>query len=182
MAQHPHAQETLYHEISGANLDLPDINSEAAVQEYRQSNGERHHARLATQLDALPYLRAVINESLRMRPTSTPLPRVTPKGKPVSVAGINDIPPGTRINTFQWFIHRDETKWDRPNEWEPERWLKKDAKADFSSTKAKDDHGILWPFASGPRVCVGNNLTYYSKSINPHISEHLMSPPPLLPL
>ncbi len=114
----------------------------------------------STELDSLPYLRAVIDESLRMRPTSTPLPRITPSDRTVSVAGIDNIPPGTRINTFQWFVHRDPSKWDRVDEWCPYRWL---GRGEGVGKLARED--VLWAFASGPRICLGNNLTYYSMFI-----------------
>ena len=110
-------------------------------------------------LDSLPYLRAVINESLRMRPNSTPLPRITPTDKVVSVAGVNGIPPRTRINAFQWFVHRDPKKWHHADTWDPERWLEGEKKSDKDSRES-----VLWAFASGPRNCLGNNLTYYSTS------------------
>ena len=58
-----------------------------------------------------------------MRPNSTALPRITPQDRPVTLAGVEGIPPGTRVNTFQWFLHRDPEAWDLVEEWIPERWL-----------------------------------------------------------
>lgn len=108
-------------------------------------------------LDNLPYLSAVLKESLRMRPNSTPLPRITPPDRSVTIAGTEGIPPGTRVNSFQWFVHRDPTRWPLVNQWMPERWL---------STDGKDGEGsenVLWAFASGPRMCAGSHLTHYRK-------------------
>lgn len=110
----------------------------------------------SSRLDSLPYLRAVIDECFRMRPTSTLLPRITPPDRSVSVAGIDNIPPNTRINSFQWFVHRDPTTWKNVNDWDPDRWLSIDR-----SDKKSDREDVLWPFASGPRMCLGNHLTYY---------------------
>jgi cytochrome P450 len=109
-------------------------------------------------LEKLEYLNAVISESLRMRPTSTPLPRITPSDRSVAVAGVEGIPPGTRINAFQWFVHRDPTKWDRADEFIPERWL---GRSDGVDRKLSGREDVLWPFASGPRMCLGTNWTYY---------------------
>ncbi|RDL36728.1 uncharacterized protein BP5553_06080 [Venustampulla echinocandica] len=106
------------------------------------------------ELDSLPYLRTVIDESLRMwRPTSTPLPRITPSDRTVSVAG-TDNPPATRINAFQWFVHRDMTKWDRAHEWCLERWL---GRRETDKKTVRED--VLWAFGSGPRMCLGSNWT-----------------------
>lgn len=109
-------------------------------------------------LDALPYLTAVLKESFRLRPNSTPLPRITPSDRHVSVAGYDGIPPNTRIAAFQWFVHRDSNLWYQPNDWIPERWL--DEKQ--TGTLPEMDR-MLWAFISGPRGCLGQNLTYYSK-------------------
>jgi cytochrome P450 len=112
-------------------------------------------------LDKVRYLDAVIYESLRMRPTSTLLPRITPPDRSVSIAGVDGIPPNTRVNAFQWFVHRDPKKWDRVDEWVPERWMERDE----SKKNGRED--VLWAFASGPRVCLGNNWTFYGKLLKP---------------
>lgn len=111
-------------------------------------------------LGKLKFLEAVIQESLRMRPTSTPLPRITPSDRAVSIAGIDNIPPNTRVNAFQWFVHRDPTKWDRVDEWIPERWL---GREHVSKKDRRED--VLWALASGPRICLGSNWTYYGECI-----------------
>ncbi|PHH60263.1 hypothetical protein CDD82_2327 [Ophiocordyceps australis] len=103
-------------------------------------------------LDTLPYLSAVLKESYRMRPTSTPLPRITPRDRPVCLAGIPDIPPGTRVNAFQWLIHRNPDNYRHVDHWDPERWLE----------ETKDGRPLLlWAFGGGSRMCVGVSLTHY---------------------
>ena len=94
-----------------------------------------------------------------MRPNSTPLPRVTPSDHSVTVAGVEAIPPSTRVNCFQWFLHRDPEMWSKPDEWIPERWLREDG-------SEKDKMPPLWAFASGPRMCIGAHLTYYRKYLS----------------
>ncbi|KAI3323641.1 cytochrome P450 [Xylariaceae sp. AK1471] len=148
IAQNPRAQQAIRDELAAHGVDMKSL--------YQGSSlAEQVHETIAAKLDSLPYLRAVIDESLRMRPTSTPLPRVTPHTKTSCVAGVENIPPGTRINAFQWFVHRDPAKWERVDEWCPERWLHRDVDRKLPT------EDVLWPFVSGPRTCLGNNLTYY---------------------
>jgi unspecific monooxygenase len=91
IAQNPHVQQRIRAELAAAEIDMSAVPSPVSA-------GANLSGSLPTALDKLPYLGAVINESLRMRPTSTLLPRITPPDRTVSVAGIDDIPPNTRIN------------------------------------------------------------------------------------
>lgn len=93
-----------------------------------------------------------------MRPNSTPLPRITPNDHSVTLAGVEKIPPRTRVNAFQWFVHRDPRQWTQPDRWMPERWLHHEG-----DKPQGGDEGILWAFGSGPRMCVGSHLSYYSE-------------------
>ncbi|KAI1167338.1 cytochrome P450 [Nemania serpens] len=149
IAQNPGAQQAIRGELAAHGIKISRGN------EFGDAT-EHNHRCISSKLDSLPYLKAVIDESLRMRPTSTPLPRITPPDKTSSVAGVDDIPPDTRINSFQWFVHRDPAKWEHVHEWRPERWLQRDA------NKKTSREDVLWAFVSGPRTCLGNNLTYYS--------------------
>lgn len=151
IAQNPGAQQAIRGELAAHGIKISRGN------EFGDAT-EHNHRCISSKLDSLPYLKAVIDESLRMRPTSTPLPRITPPDKTSSVAGVDDIPPDTRINSFQWFVHRDPAKWEHVHEWRPERWLQRDA------NKKTSREDVLWAFVSGPRTCLGNNLTYYCSS------------------
>lgn len=147
ISQNQQAQDRLRGELASAGLSITITDSEP-----------NPTIPPPAALDGLPYLTAVLNESFRMRPNSTPLPRITPRDQAVSLAGIDNIPPGTRINSFQWFVHRDPRLWDQPDSWIPERWLR-------GEKTGVEDKGVLWPFGSGPRMCLGSHLTQYSKHI-----------------
>lgn len=146
ISQNEQAQDRLRTELATAGLSIGITDSEPNPPLPSPAS-----------LDTLPYLTAVLKESFRMRPNSTPLPRITPHDRAVSLAGIDNIPPGTRVNSFQWFLHRDPRHWHQPDTWIPERWLQSEEKG------LVGDEGVLWAFGSGPRMCVGVHLTQYSK-------------------
>ena len=60
------------------------------------------------------------------------------------------IPAGTTIFMSQWVMHRDARFYDRPEQFEPERWA-----GDF---QAKLPKMAYFPFGGGPRVCIGNTF------------------------
>jgi unspecific monooxygenase len=150
ISRHPHAQDRIRAELvsAGISMRVPSGGEDA----------EQAPMPSPSSLDKLPYLSAVLKESLRMRPNSTPLPRVTPHDRSVSLAGYHDIPPATRVNAFQWLVHRDPSKWQAVDEWRPERWL------DESKREKGGNESRLWAFGSGPRMCIGEHFTQYGKS------------------
>ncbi|KAF8488493.1 putative cytochrome P450 [Russula emetica] len=102
------------------------------------------------QLEKLPFLTAVIKETLRMA-TAIPagLPRVVPPSGAV-ISGA-DIPGGTVVSQSTLFISFSEEVFARPHEFLPERWLQPESKA---------LENWLVVFSKGPRSCLGINLAY----------------------
>ncbi|GAB1210518.1 hypothetical protein APSETT445_009312 [Aspergillus pseudonomiae] len=103
------------------------------------------------QLEQLPYLTAVINESLRMAHSVTlRLPRVSP-----TALAYKDyiIPPGTPVSQSIYFMHMDPTIFPNPETFNPERWLE-------ASSKGERLTKFLVPFTKGSRMCLGLNLAY----------------------
>ncbi|KAL8801945.1 MAG: hypothetical protein Q9182_004126 [Xanthomendoza sp. 2 TL-2023] len=155
LAQNPTTQDRLRAEVASVAPEMQRLSSTLDPLNCR----DRHLPSPET-LDELPYLSAIINESLRMRPNSTPLPRITPDDRSVTLVGIEGIPPGVRVNAFQWFVHRDPKKWDRVDEWVPERWLDGDGRLRKGSGESQ-----MWGFCSGPRMCAGSNFSQYRESL-----------------
>ncbi len=58
------------------------------------------------------------------------------------------IPAGTTIFMSQWVMHHDGRFYDRPEQFEPDRWASKSIQ---SLPKM-----AYFPFGAGPRVCIGN--------------------------
>lgn len=143
--------ETTTTSLRWANLLLlrnPDAQQKAA-DELARVVGHDRKPRLSDR-DNLPYIRAVINEVLRIS-------SVIPLGVPhkttcnTTVAGYS-IPKGTQLLFNNWAVHHDERQWDDPYDFKPERWI--DEKGHFVS----DRYMSFLPFSAGRRVCLGEIL------------------------
>ncbi|ORX73125.1 cytochrome P450 [Linderina pennispora] len=99
---------------------------------------------------SLPYLTAVIYESLRMMPSvSGLLPRVVPSGG-FELGGYH-IPGKSEICLAFAACQRNSEMWDEPNRFKPERFLGPHADQRMREVMA---------FSSGVRVCIGRNLAW----------------------
>ena len=99
----------------------------------------------------LPYLDAVIKESLRIRPVAAIiLPREVP------VEGLNvhghHLPEGTMVGIGSYVLHHSPEYFNNPNEFIPERWFTQDAEQLEKMKKA------FVPFSFGVRRCLGMHL------------------------
>ncbi|KAG9253288.1 calcineurin-dependent [Emericellopsis atlantica] len=101
-------------------------------------------------LTTLPYLTAVITETLRISSAASGiLTRVVPAGG--TTYGKHFLPEGTSVSTAQRMIHHNPDLFPEPDVFNPERWLGDDAAAYKKN---------LVPFSKGPRICPGMNLSY----------------------
>ncbi|MED6114329.1 hypothetical protein PIB30_079225 [Stylosanthes scabra] len=97
----------------------------------------------------LPYLQAIVKESLRLHP---PAPLLLPRKAKVDVeiSGYR-VPQGTRVLINEWAVGRNPNVWDNPNSFLPERFL-------GSTIDVKGRDFQLTPFGSGRRICPGSPL------------------------
>uniref|UniRef100_M8BF80 Cytochrome P450 76C1 n=1 Tax=Aegilops tauschii TaxID=37682 RepID=M8BF80_AEGTA len=97
----------------------------------------------------LPYIEAVVKESMRMHPI---VPLLIPRmaQEDATIDGYN-IPKGARVLINVWAIGRDPELWDAPEEFMPERFL-------GSKMGVIGQDLELLSFGSGRRMCPGYNL------------------------
>ncbi|KAL3533137.1 hypothetical protein ACH5RR_006658, partial [Cinchona calisaya] len=121
---------------------------EKAQAEVRQVIGE---TRTIDEDDTqkLPYLKAIIKETLRLFP---PAPLLVPRYTMEScIIDEYEIQPKTTVYVNAWAIARDPEYWENPDEFLPERFLD-------STMDAKGQDFQLIPFGAGRRGCPGFSL------------------------
>lgn len=130
LTSHPHVQTKLHRELD----DVIGRNSHSCLSDRSR----------------LPYLEAVMHETLRIAP---PFPLSIPH-KAITSSKINGftIPKDSSVIFNFWSIHRDAREWELPDEFRPERFL--DAEGKLISLSSKS----YLPFGCGPRACLGQSL------------------------
>lgn len=111
------------------------------------------------------YLRAVINEALRMSPpvagTLWREKHVGYDDKPLIVDG-HVIPPGTEVGINMYAIHHNQEYFPEPFEFRPDRWLDEST---MSEAQRKLMQDAFSPFSLGTRGCVGKPFAYLEASL-----------------
>tara|TARA_R110002003_G_scaffold110_3_gene9265 strand:+ start:5635 stop:7068 length:1434 start_codon:yes stop_codon:yes gene_type:complete len=103
----------------------------------------------------LPYLRACLDESLRLfPPTPHGLPRVTP---PDGTNILGDyIPGGVTVAMSAMVAHRVESVFPQADKYIPERWL---------GEEGKSLQPYFLSFSAGARGCIGRNISYLEQTV-----------------
>jgi cytochrome P450 len=97
-------------------------------------------------LPALPFTRAVLEETLRLYPPVALLVRQALR--PVEIAG-HPVRRGDMVLAVPWLLHRHRALWDAPDAFRPARFL--------PGAPPLPHHGFI-PFGLGPRVCTGSHF------------------------
>ncbi|KAJ6682517.1 CYTOCHROME P450 78A7-RELATED [Salix koriyanagi] len=127
---HPEVQEKLHSELDMAAKD-----------------GSMADADLAK----LPYLQAVVKETLRVHPPGPLLSWARLSTSDVQLSNGMVIPANTTAMVNMWAITHDPHVWEDPLEFKPERFIEADVDVRGNDLR-------LAPFGAGRRVCPGKNL------------------------
>ncbi|XP_057422695.1 cytochrome P450 93A3-like [Lotus japonicus] len=102
-------------------------------------------------LPNLPYLRAIVKETLRIHPTS---PFIGRESSEKSYICGYEIPEKTLLFVNLWSMGRDPKLWDNPLEFRPERFMGEEN----NQVDLRGQHFQLMPFGTGRRACPGASL------------------------
>jgi cytochrome P450 len=96
------------------------------------------------ELPDLAFTRAVLEESMRLYP---PAPFISREAVAADVVGGRAIARRTSVLVSTWILHRHHLLWERPDEFDPTRFLPEN----------RDGiHRFAYlPFGAGPRICIG---------------------------
>jgi cytochrome P450 len=126
--------------------------------------------------DRLVETRAVIEETIRLYPPIAAISRVA-----IGDDQLNDEPvrAGSLIVISPYVLHRHRLLWDRPDAFDPQRFL--------GSALASIDRFAYLPFGAGPRKCIGSTFALHEATlvlamIVKHFSFQLSAGHPVWPM
>ena len=105
-------------------------------------------------LHQLKYTKACLNESMRLFP---PVWVIGRKATEDNMVGDYLIKKDTAIIMSPYIVHRHPDYWKNPEVFDPERWETEELK--------QMDKFAYFPFAAGPRMCIGNNFALLEADI-----------------
>jgi cytochrome P450 len=99
-----------------------------------------------TDLPALPYTRAVLEEAMRLFPPSW---MITREALADDVVAGYQVPGGSQLLISAYGLHHAPELWPEPDRFRPERF-----QPDSAEARNRDRFAYL-PFGGGPRICLG---------------------------
>lgn len=129
----------------------PEIQAKAQL-EIDTAIGSPTRSVSDSDLPNLPYLRAIVKETLRMHPPG-PLLSWARLAIHDTHIGHYFVPAGTTAMVNMFAITHDEGVWPQANEFKPERFMNEEDSVSIMGSDLR-----LAPFGSGRRVCPGKAL------------------------
>ena len=101
----------------------------------------------AADLARLPYLKQVVQESMRIYP---PVWAVARRAEREVIFGEYVLPANAYVAVVAWALHRHPEFWPDPERFDPDR---------FDPDRARARHSYCYlPFGAGPRTCIGAGM------------------------
>ena len=116
-----------------------------AVQQKARAEAQtvlQGRAATGADVENLPYIRQIIDETLRLYPPAGVISRTAQRND--TLCG-REIRPGDTVMVPIYALGRHQQLWDQPDVFDPDR---------FKDRKAIDRYAYL-PFGDGPRICIG---------------------------
>ena len=105
-------------------------------------------------LQQLKYTKACLNESMRLYP---PIWLIGRRALEDNMIGDYLIKKDTDLFITPYIVHRHPDYWKNPEAFDPDRWETKEVQ--------EMDKFAYFPFAAGPRMCIGNNFALFEADI-----------------
>lgn len=124
--------------------------------EVRKSFADEEEIVAGQTLNSCTYLRAVLDESMRLSP---PVGGILPRevlGSGLDIDG-HHIPAGVDVGTSHYAVHHNPAYYPSPFAFQPERWIVGGSTTAEDVTRAKS---AFCAFSIGPRACIGRALAY----------------------
>ncbi|KAF1351558.1 pisatin demethylase [Lizonia empirigonia] len=130
--------------------------------EIRQKFASLDEIKLGAQLNSCTYLRACIDEALRMSPPvgGALWREVGPGGITI---GSTHLPQGVDVGTGIYSLHHNTSYFHEPFRFNPERWL--DGENGVTKEQVELARSAFHPFSSGPRGCIGKGFAYHEMTL-----------------
>ena len=136
LCKHPEVQTRLRHELRTELSALRDPGSEIS----------------SAEIDRLPYLNAVLNETMRIFP---PVPLTLREAAHDTTIQGSFIPAGTTVVICPWAVNTSTHLWGPDaRTFNPERWLG----AGRANTGGAESNYAITTFLHGPRSCIGKDF------------------------
>ncbi|KAL7537479.1 hypothetical protein ACHAXR_007853 [Thalassiosira sp. AJA248-18] len=148
-------------------LSLHPDKQEKVAKEVRTALGKSENEPISKRMiSQMPYLDAVIKESMRLYPVAPfivrkltnditiPIDEEVPTN-PDNTNKTISMPASTFACIWIYALHRNPKLWEQPDEFLPERWIDPELR---SRDLGQEEYGSYMPFAIGPRNCLGQPL------------------------
>ncbi|KAF2329491.1 cytochrome P450 [Flavobacterium ginsenosidimutans] len=128
LGNHPDVQQSIFEEVLNAESETENI---------------------VEQLQKMPYINAVLNESMRLYPPAWITDRQNVED---DALGTFNIKKDTLIGVSFYELHRNPKYWKNPDHFDPNRFL---------GEQKKHSMQYFYPFGAGPRMCIGAGFAIY---------------------